>query len=486
IIKGVGSPANGDASSALIISQGGRIIANGTQELPIIFTAESDDVDDPEDLDKSRKGLWGGLILLGNAPVGVDGDLSNVEGIPSTEGRAQYGGNDPEDNSGSLRYISIRHGGDKLEANNEINGLTLAGVGSGTTIDYVEVFANLDDGIEWFGGTVSVKHAAVAFCGDDSFDYDQSWDGNGQFWFSIQDELSNRAGEWDGSEKGDLTPKVTPVISNATLIGAGPSSVNEDNNDALRIRDDAAVNLHNSILTGFARRAIVLDNDSEQDTYQRFLDGDVVFNRNIFFDFGAGDAFADIITTDGGDDNLLITQLTDNLNTIEDPSLGGISRIANGGLDPRPNAGSPAFDNPFTIDDPFFTATDYRGAFNNSDNWLEGWTALDDQGFFSDLVVISNTEEYSRNDNGLAVKTFPNPATFGTSTIEVELPGASTVMIQLYDLSGRLMTTLNAGNQAAGTAQFALQTSQLTNGIYLLNIVTDFGSIRQKVQVMNR
>jgi hypothetical protein len=486
VIKGVGSPSNGDASSALIISQGGRIIANGTQELPIIFTAESDDVDDPEDLDKSRKGLWGGLIILGRAPIGVDGDLSNVEGIPSTEGRAQYGGDNPEDNSGSLRYISIRHGGDKLEANNEINGLTLAGVGSGTSIDYVEVFANLDDGIELFGGTVNVKHAAVSFCGDDSFDYDQSWDGKGQYWFSLQDELSNRAGEWDGSEKGDLTPKVTPVISNATFIGAGASSVNEDNNDALRIRDDAAVNLHNSILTGFARNAIVLDNDSEQDTYQRFLDGDVVFNRNIFFDFGGGDTFAEIVTTDGGDDNLLITQLTENLNTLEDPNLGGISRIPNGGLDPRPDVGSPALDNYFTIDDDFFDDAGYRGAFRNDVNWMEEWTALADQGYFGDLVTVSSTENYSQNESGLSVRTFPNPATFGTATIELELPAATTVAIQLFDMSGRVVTTQHFGQQATGTAQFALQTNQLNNGVYILNVVTDFGNVRQKVQVLNR
>ena len=129
VIKGVASPSNGDKSSALIISRGGKIMAEGTAELPIIFTAELDNVADPDDLDQTRKGLWGGLILLGKAPVGVDGDVSNVEGIPSTEGRATYGGTEPADNSGILKYVSIRHGGDKLEANNEINGLTLAGVG---------------------------------------------------------------------------------------------------------------------------------------------------------------------------------------------------------------------------------------------------------------------------------------------------------------------------------------------------------------------
>ena len=114
IIKGLATPSTGDVSSALIVSRGGMINAVGTAERPIIFTAEFDDVTDPTDLTAADKGLWGGIIILGSAIIGADGGVQNVEGIPSTEGRAEYGGNNNEDNSGVLKYVSIRHGGSKL------------------------------------------------------------------------------------------------------------------------------------------------------------------------------------------------------------------------------------------------------------------------------------------------------------------------------------------------------------------------------------
>ncbi|MEZ4896798.1 MAG: hypothetical protein R2806_08185 [Saprospiraceae bacterium] len=222
VIKGINQPSSDDIASALIITRGAQIFANGTAEAPIIFTAELDDLTDPADLTAADKGLWGGLILLGNAIIGEDGGIENIEGIPSTEGRAEYGGDDNADNSGVLHYVSIRHGGAELGPDNEINGLTLGGVGSGTDIDYVEIFANSDDGVEVFGGTVLLKHFVSAFPGDDGFDYDESWDGGGQFWLMIQEtDNGNYGGEHDGSERTDLLPKTSPQIYNATYIGSG-------------------------------------------------------------------------------------------------------------------------------------------------------------------------------------------------------------------------------------------------------------------------
>lgn len=232
VIKGRATPTNGDNSSALIIARGATIIADGTPTQPIIFTAEIDDVTNPTDLTQLQSSLWGGLLVLGNArlnspgPAGPGGFIeTQIEGIP--EGRsalARYGGNNDADNSGIIRYVSIRHGGAILRPNEEINGLTLGGVGSGTTIDFVEIYANSDDGIEWFGGTVNVKHAVVAFVGDDSFDSDQGARVNGQFWFSIGDNASasNRSGEQDGATSPEgATPFSILNVSNATYIGKG-------------------------------------------------------------------------------------------------------------------------------------------------------------------------------------------------------------------------------------------------------------------------
>ena len=153
----------GENASALIICQGAKIFAEGTGSKPIIFTAESDDVTDPYDLELPSTNLWGGLIVLGKAKINTSQGYGYIEGIPQPEERIRYGQTadgviDNEDCSGVLRYVSIRHGGTDIGSGKEINGLTLGAVGSGTTIEYVEVFNNNDDGFEWFGGTVNCKY----------------------------------------------------------------------------------------------------------------------------------------------------------------------------------------------------------------------------------------------------------------------------------------------------------------------------------------
>jgi hypothetical protein len=122
-------------------------------------------------------GLWGGLLILGRAPISAEAEAMQIEGIPASDLNGLYGGTDPADNSGILRYVSIRHGGANIGEGNEINGLTLGGVGTGTVIEHVEIVSNQDDGIEWFGGTVNVKNAVVWNTGDDAIDTDQSWGG---------------------------------------------------------------------------------------------------------------------------------------------------------------------------------------------------------------------------------------------------------------------------------------------------------------------
>lgn len=181
IIKGKqGTETN---ASALVVAKGGRIIADGTATAPIIFTSELDDIELGQkvgsNLSKTDNEKWGGIIILGNAPVSTEnGDVSgNVEGIPANLGYGEYGGSVEADDSGILDYVSIRHGGITIGEGNEINGLTLGGVGSGTTISNIEIYATLDDGIECFGGTVNISDALVFFQGDDGIDIDQNYSG---------------------------------------------------------------------------------------------------------------------------------------------------------------------------------------------------------------------------------------------------------------------------------------------------------------------
>jgi len=186
-----GEPGTGANASSLVIARDGRIVAEGTEDAPIIFTSTADELT-PEDievgvfvspnLNATISGLWGGVIVLGEAPVSASndaGDVSQVqiEGIPTSDPTGLYGGNNPDHSSGVLRYISIRHGGANIGSGNEINGLTLGGVGRGTTVEHIEIVGNQDDGIEWFGGTVDVSHVVVWNAGDDAIDTDQGWSG---------------------------------------------------------------------------------------------------------------------------------------------------------------------------------------------------------------------------------------------------------------------------------------------------------------------
>src|SRR5690606_30719256 len=181
IVKGeVGSGAN---ATALLIARGAKIMAEGTAAQPIIFTSTADEIMPGQvaspNMEPTLEGLWGGLMIMGKAKGSFAGDVAEIqiEGIPASDTNGLYGGSDDADNSGVLKYISIRHGGANIGEGNEINGLTLGGVGSGTVIENVEVVANQDDGIEWFGGTVNVKNALIWNSGDDAVDTDQSWAG---------------------------------------------------------------------------------------------------------------------------------------------------------------------------------------------------------------------------------------------------------------------------------------------------------------------
>ncbi|MFM1876766.1 MAG: hypothetical protein RL266_2503 [Bacteroidota bacterium] len=181
IIKGKqGTETN---ASALVVAKGGRIIANGTAAAPIIFTSELDNIELGQkvgtNLTKTDNEKWGGVVILGNAPVSTEnGDTEgNIEGIPANLGYGEYGGSNAADNSGSLNYVSIRHGGITIGEGNELNALTLGGVGTGTSISNIEIYATLDDGIECFGGTVDISDALVFFQGDDGIDLDQNYSG---------------------------------------------------------------------------------------------------------------------------------------------------------------------------------------------------------------------------------------------------------------------------------------------------------------------
>lgn len=231
IIKG--QQGTGANASALVVARGSKIHAVGTASMPIIFTSVLDNIQIGElvgtNLDENDKGKWGGVIILGNSEISAgDGDvLSQIEGIPVTDTYGAFGGSDVNDNSGELSYISIRHGGALIGAGNEINGLTLGGVGAGTTISNIEVVANVDDGIECFGGSVDLSNVIVGYVGDDAIDIDFSYAGEFLNFVVVTDANSDEGLEIDGPE-GSSNLDGMFTLTNGSVYGMGGATANAD------------------------------------------------------------------------------------------------------------------------------------------------------------------------------------------------------------------------------------------------------------------
>lgn len=289
IIKG--AEGQGSLASALIVDQGGKLIAEGTAEEPIIFTSILDNIQVGQkkgtNLTIANVGLWGGLIVLGKAPISVSGDVetNQIEGIPATDSFGQYGGTIDNDNSGSLKYISIRHGGITIGNDNEINGLTLGGVGSGTTIDHIEVVANQDDAIEWFGGSVNVTNVVTYAQGDDGLDADEAWSGKVTNALVILGTDSGAALELDGPA-GSAATEAAYTMENVTLIGGGTSLYAD-------LRDGLLVNLNNVLAYGFSAQSTVKINGADS---QNELANDRITFSNWEIVLPNGVALANIIT----------------------------------------------------------------------------------------------------------------------------------------------------------------------------------------------
>lgn len=219
-----GAEGTGESASALIVAQGGTINVNGTATKPVVMTS----VKDNGTLSSTTRGLWGGLIVLGSAPINRKAGYNQIEGIPDDVAYGRYGGTNAEEGTSSIKYLSIRYGGSLIGADNEINGLTLGGVGTGTKVSYVEVYNNKDDGFEFFGGTVNTDHLLSVGCADDSYDWDEGFVGTNSNWIAIQTDAGDKLAEMDGSAKdnfGNSTPS-NPTVSKSTFVGkAGGASL---------------------------------------------------------------------------------------------------------------------------------------------------------------------------------------------------------------------------------------------------------------------
>lgn len=391
----------------LVITRTGQIDAVGTPANPIIFTDEFDPTPKtapqaPLVNDVLQTGFWGGVIILGNAPTNNDQSSSNALLVPGTdfiEGlvepnpteqnpdlRGIYGGDRPHDNSGVMRYVSIRNGGFNLSASNEINGLTMGGVGAGTVLEYIEVIAGQDDGFEWFGGTVNSKYLLSAYNNDDAFDYDQGFSGLGQFWAVVQADNGvdgDKGGEFDGDDQAGAKPYAVPVIYNMTVIGGKGGQIDYDAN--------AGGGLFNSIILASGNGTSL---DLNGTCGAQVTAGNLQIRSNIWHldvdNLGAETAAAHGDSADA--DAVLASD-----NAFSNPFLGGANyavmgstgvakkRYEVGGVYLKPSAFGDVISDLEPYIGSFFDAVNYKGAFSPSlTPWTAGWTVPAQLGYFAD------------------------------------------------------------------------------------------------------
>jgi hypothetical protein len=246
-----GTTVIGEAGSVgtLIVERGGRLNAMGTREAPIVFTSD-------QPVGSRARGDWGGIIINGRAPVNIPG--GEGEGESDT---GVYGGDQPNDDSGTMRYVRVEFAGVEFSPDNELNGIAFQGVGNGGSYEYIQVHMNRDDGLEWFGGTADIKHAVVSNAADDSFDWTFGWRGRAQFIAIHQrgDDADNGI-EADNNEFGnDFLPRAHPHIYNITMCGDPDRVEGGESNRAILFRRGTAVTFRNFLVTGFKATGMQID-----------------------------------------------------------------------------------------------------------------------------------------------------------------------------------------------------------------------------------
>lgn len=448
----IASTPTADGSGSLAVARGGKIMILGTQDNPVVMTSSADDGTWRESANE-----WGNLTIMGNGLISAshfDGEPVVVNDRPNTkipdglnekqmEGlvasapgdtKVLYGGDNDDDDSGTIQYLSIRYGGRVVGLGNELNGLSLGAIGRATDIQFVEIMNNVDDGIEIWGGAVNLKYVSIWNVGDDSFDVDQGWRGKAQFVVIVQgysldadqgSGVGDNAFETDGAEDSDAQPVTTATIYNATVIGQP-----FDGDGGTVWRDGARIQYRNSIFMDLGDKLVQPDGDDGDGAQGYGFNGTLTFEQVWTTPYTHSfDAAATVNAAPGampGDFNhpetLYQAQVDGNLAEITggimfnnanaeaytdadavgvfDPANNNLREPVNspvqlvvreappvvrGGkvmarvimLDPR--AANDALTHAVVSapDDGFFAPAPLSGAFDNCNNWLAGWTAAD-------------------------------------------------------------------------------------------------------------
>ncbi len=465
-----GTVIKGDTAATLIIQRGAQVFANGTAASPIVFTSN-------KPAGSRNGGDWGGVVILGAAPSNQSNPVIEGGILPGSYGGGAAGAGNPNDNSGVFRYVRIEYPGYRFQINNEVNGLTMGGVGRGTTIEYVQVSYSFDDGFEWFGGTVDARYLVCLGGIDDEFDTDFGYQGRVQFAFGLKDPnvFEFSGGQTNGFESDNegsasyKEPRTLPRFSNITIVGprradAVTLPVGHRFEYSAVVRKGSQMSLYNSIIMGFPGGYSLRDLQSKTSAQ-----GDTLQVRNVSLQ-ASGEGGLLPVHNSGTDPAGFLT--TTWFNTAAYNNLGGtasrnpsaiglvdMSNLNN--PDPRPASGSePAvspveFTNLNVLAGGYFTPTTYRGAFDPSlplnSQWMAGWTNFDPQ----TTNYISTAMGTPWNMVAVAVL----PSTFDATTL---FPGKSGTM---YAFNNATQAYVASGTLANGPGYWAKYSTATSNTI---------------------
>ncbi|MBD3316147.1 MAG: hypothetical protein GF344_10190 [Chitinivibrionales bacterium] len=508
-----------DDFSALIINPGAKIHAVGTPEKPIIFTSELDDLQSTEPINHfGWNGLWGGVVILGKAPTNSADGTGKF--YPNRINEWAYGGDESEDNSGELRFVSIRMAGYSqlfsreepiIEDNSgdrfELAALTLGGVGSGTKINHVEVYNSADDGFRFMGGTVNTKYLCATHCGDNLFDTQEGYRGHNQFWFAYHRKVAVR---WAGdnqdvvdfeihdkpyrrvptplfcathSSGSDNQPISRPIVANATYMAkdfsyfpsiyaetyASPTYVNGFFNDLgpvdvdgytlMRMEEPDGPLFANNIWSRvLGHGSDFMWNDVCMDTLSKH------FRRNGNIMYGSMLYGQQLLTFEN--EHHVYSQLEPrpyrHIECDSDSNKAFVDLYDIASLD----GGS------------FIDSVGFKGAFNpcTTQVWLRNWTAFDKYGYLAHNDTTFCPPRNCTKNYSLTQRTSQAQFQMNLTQVAGAIRGACTltesqsITVHLYDARGRVVAAMNLGRREAGRHEFRLSPRGLAAGSYLVRL----------------
>jgi hypothetical protein len=477
-----GTTIKGDKTSkgTLIVTRGAKIVADGKRSQPIVFTSNETN---------PAPGDWGGVVICGFAPTNTSTNgmqcLGVAEGgINTPTGDARYGSGDQpggcghaDDNSGILRFVRIEYGGISFQLNNETNGLTLAGVGSGTTIDYVEVAHSGDDGFEFFGGTVQCKHLVSYGNKDDDFDFDLGYQGNIQFALAVRNPaLSDVSGsngiEVDNDNSGTpAIPKTRPNLSNFTVVGP-MGAMSENYRRAAHLRRNSEPALFNTLFIGEFPVGLFVDGVA---TISNAQNGKVEV-RNSYI----ADAPELLKTTDP---MFNINQWFENANWSNEALVNSQPLALQSPFNlPNPNAqplnnsvvNSAADFSADRANVPFFEKVAYIGAFSTMEDWTCGWAK------FEDINTNCSVDAGDLPAAAPQIELWPTVAQ-RTVQIKATFERPTPLQIDIFALNGQALGTLYQSNINTGNLSETLEIGHLPDGMYFLRITTDYSITTERI-----